>query len=94
MKFEGGRAKPENLPVEETIETRLLYLAEVKAEIKKHYAEYERKTKELREIKKSLENIITEEVKRMKKTVSVGNIRAEYIPQVQIRMKKEKNDEQ
>ena len=94
MKFEGGRAKPENLPVEETIETRLLYLAEVKAEIKKRYAEYERETKELREIKKSLENIIVEEVKRMKQTVSVGNIRAEYIPQVQIRMKKEKNDEQ
>lgn len=94
MKFEGGRAKPENLPVEETIETRLLHLAEVKAEIKKRYAEYERETKELREIKKSLENIIVEEVKRMKQTVSVGNIRAEYIPQVQIRMKKEKNDEQ
>ena len=94
MKFEGGRAKPENLPVEETIETRLRHLAEVKAEIKKRYAEYERETKELREIKKSLENIIVEEVKRMKQTVSVGNIRAEYIPQVQIRMKKEKNDEQ
>ena len=82
--------KPEELDLG-TLENQLTRLAEIKAEIKVKYDAYERSVKELREAKKSLENIIIDEVKKRKETVTVGNIRAEYIPQVIIKMKKEKH---
>ena len=66
---------------------------EIKAEIKEKYDAYEKSVKDLKEMKKSLESIIIEEVKQRKQTVTVGNIRAEYIPNVIIKIKKEKNHE-
>lgn len=89
MKLEGGRAKPENLPVEETLEMRLQTLAEMRTEMKAKRNQFRESTKHLRESIKSLENIITAEVMANRKSITVGNIRAEYVPTVKIQMVKE-----
>lgn len=78
---------------EETLEDKMTRLAEIKNELKTLNDEHLESTKHLRETKKSLENIIIDEVKKRKTTVTVGNIRAEYVPQVIIKMKKVKNGE-
>lgn len=91
MELDKGRAKPTDVTIEETLETRLAHLAEIKTELKKLNDEHNENTKNLREIKKSLENIIIDEVKKRKQTVTVGDIRAEYVPQVIIKMKKVRN---
>lgn len=78
----------------ETLDDYMIFLSEVKAELKKMEDAHREETKNLRETKKSLEAIIIEEVKKRKQTVTVGNLRAEYIPQVVIKMKKEKKNEQ
>lgn len=93
MELDKGRAKPPKEEIgDDSLEGKLLKLSEINTELKREKKQYLDKTKHLRDIKKSLETIITEEVKKLKKSVTVGNIRAEYVPQVQFRMKKEVND--
>lgn len=94
MELEKGRAKPKDVENadEDTLEARLERLAEIKAELKDEKQKFMDKTRHLRESAKSLENIITEEVKKLHHTVSVGNIRAEYKPQVIFKMKREQNN--
>ena len=87
-----GRPNIENVP-EENLETRMQQLAELKAEYRANKKEFENRNKHLLEAIKSLENIITAEVLELGKTVTVGNIKAEFIPTVRIRLKKV-NDEQ
>ena len=50
---------------------------------------YRDSTKTLRESIKGLEAIITDEILKLGKTVTVGNIRAKYVPTVVIEIKKE-----
>jgi len=93
MEFDKGRAKPEEVPDPmESLEGKLMVLAEQKLELKEEKRKFREKTKHLRESIKSLTNVVAEEVKQRRQTVTVGNIRAEYIPQVVIKIKKEKND--
>lgn len=93
MKFEKGRAKLVDVPDPmESLEGMLQKLAEQKLELKEEKQKYLEKTKHLRESIKSLENVVTEEVKKLHRTVEVGGIRAEYVPQVVIKMKKGKNN--
>lgn len=93
MILDKGRGRnPETEQSTDTLESKLMLLADIKTELRKRNREYQESIKHLKESKKSLEAIITEEVKQMKQTVTVGNIRAEYVPQVVIRMKKEQND--
>lgn len=88
--------RPYNLHVdvsEETVETRLEQLLEMKLEYKAAKEAFDNKYKSLKESMKSLENIITDEVLKTKKTVVVGNIKAEYVPSVVIKVKKECNND-
>ena len=95
MEFDKGRARPEiSEENPDTVEAKLMKLAEMKLELKQHRTEYQKKTKHLRESIKSLENIVMDEVMKRKETITVGNIRAEYVPQVVIKMKKEPEYEQ
>ena len=84
--------KPANGIQLDTLEDQMTRYAEIKAEIKEEYDAYEKRVKDLKEMKKSLESIIIEEVKKRKETVTVKNIRAEYIPNVIIKIKKEKQN--
>lgn len=85
---------PDHIDIpDETLEDRMEKLAELKAEYRSNKKEFERKNEHLLETIKSLENIITAEVLELGKTVTVGNLRAEFIPTVRIRLKKV-NDEQ
>lgn len=86
---------PEKVDVpEESLETRMMELAELKADYRSNKKEFERKNQHLLETIKSLENIITAEVMELRKTVTVGNLRAEYIQQVRIRLKKVEDEQQ
>ena len=89
------RAYPNNsLKVEEeTVEVRLAQLCEMKLEYRAAKKAFDNKYKNLRESIKSLENIITDEVIKAKRTVVVGDIKAEYIPTVSFKLKKEKDNE-
>lgn len=86
-----GRPNVEEVP-EESLETRMAQLAEMKAEYQTAKKEFKNKHKHLLESIKSLENIVIAEVMQGGKTVTVGNIKAEIITTVKIRMKKENND--
>ena len=77
----------------ETLETRMAKLAELKAEYQRDRKEFKEKHKHLLETIKCYENVISDEVLKMGKTVVVGNIKAEYVPQVVIRLKKVNNNE-
>lgn len=88
MEFEGGRPRPTEVEDKDSLESMLMQLAELKLEVKAEKQKFMDKTKHQRETIKSLENIISEEVKKMHRTVSVGNIRAEYKPMVVIKMKR------
>jgi len=93
MILDKGRGRhPEEEKEDDSLEGKLMVLADMKLELKDEKRKFLEKTKHLRETIKSLENIVSEEVKQRRQTVTVGNIRAEYIPQVVIKMKKEKND--
>lgn len=95
MNLEKGRAKPiidESEFPEDSLESRLTTLCEMKTELRDRNKAYKESTKHLRESIKAMENIIREEVVKLGKSVTVGNIRAEYVPQVVIKMKKDKND--
>lgn len=75
----------------ETLEDRLKQLEELKTEVRKAHREYDKKTKHVIDSIKGLENIITDEVIKLGHSVTVGNIKAEYIPTVKIRIKKVSN---
>ena len=93
MKFDKGRAKPEEVPDPmDSLEGMMTLLAELKANVKEKRKQYEDDTKHDRDEIKSLENIISEEVMKRKQTLVVGNIKAEYVPKVVFKMKKDKND--
>ena len=92
MELEKGRAKPTEVVDEDTLEAKMLRLAELKLEVKEEKQKFLDKTKHNREMIKSYEAVIMEEVKQLHRTVSVGNIRAEYHPNVVIKMKRERND--
>ena len=79
---------------EETLEDRLRELLEKKREYRAKQKAFKDKNKDLLESIKSLENIVIAEVTEMKRTVVVDDIKAEYKPQVIIKLKREKNDEQ
>jgi len=86
-------AKQGNIPwnVEvpvDTIESRLELLAEMKTEYRRNKKAFEAENKNLLESIKSLENIIVNEVIKAGHSVTVGIIKAEFVPQVKIRLKK------
>ena len=89
MEFDKGRGRTEKEEIPDTVESRMMKLAEMKLELRGYKTEYQKKTKHLRESIKSLENIIVDEVMKRKETVVVGNIRAEYIPAVRFQMIKD-----
>lgn len=95
MNFDKGRPKPipwnAEIP-EDSLENLLTQLAEMKTELRDRTKAYKDQTKHLRESIKAMENIVSDEVKKLGKTVTVGNIRAEYVSTVVIKMKKEQND--
>lgn len=78
----------------ETLETRMAKLAEMKAEYQHDLREFKEKHKHLKESIKCYENVISDEVMKMGKSVTVGNIKAEFVPQVVFKLKKEQNNEQ
>ena len=80
----------EEIP-EETLEDRLAKLCEMKQEYKAEKKAFKEKTKHLLESIKSMENIITGEVLQKRQTVQIAGIKAEYIPTVVIRLKKDNN---
>lgn len=81
------------IPDNNSLEAMLEQLAEVKTEIRKKNKAHKNDMKHLIDTAKSLENIVTSEVMKLQKTVTVGNIKAEYVPQVRIRLKKVNDDE-
>ena len=85
--------KSEIPEIEDSLESKLLRLADINSELRKRKKDYLESIKHLRESKKSLEFMITEEVKSLKKTVTVGNIRAMYVPTVEFKMWKEKDND-
>ena len=78
---------------EETVEVRLAQLCEMRLEYRAAKKAFDNKYKNLRESIKSLENIITDEVLKAKRTVVVGDIKAEYVPTVVFKLKKEKDSD-
>lgn len=95
MQFDKGRSKPiawnTEIP-DDSIEAKLAKLSEIQEELHRLNMEHKEKTKHLRETSKSLKNIITAEVLAIGKTVTAGNMRAEFVPTVVIKRKKEEND--
>ena len=87
-----GRPNVEKVQ-EETLETRMEQLAELKADYRAEQKAFDKKHEHILETIKSLENIIVAEVLERGTTVTVGNLRAEYVPTVKIRLRKV-NDEQ
>ena len=77
----------------ETLEDRMNHLAEMKQEYANNRKAFKEKNKHLVESIKTLENIISDEVLKLGKTVTVGNIRVEYVPTIKIKMKKEVNND-
>ena len=93
MILDKGRAKPEaEVEIEDSLEKKLMRLAEMRIEMKSKRNEFKKNTQHLRESIKSLENIITAEVLEKGKTIVAGNIRAEYVPMVRFQMAKENNN--
>ena len=95
MILDKGRSKnPDAVEVEmeDSLEKKLLRLAELKLEVRDEKQKYLEKTKHQREMIKTYEETISEEVKKLHKTVKVEGIKAEYKPQVVFKMKREKND--
>ena len=97
MILEKGRGKPIAWNTEfpdDSLEAKMQMLGEIETELTQRYREYKNSVKELKKTRESLRNIIEEEVKQRKTTVTVGIIRAEYVESVVIKKKREKNDEQ
>ena len=86
------RTVVEEVP-EETLEDRMMRLKELKQEYRDKRKAFKESTKNLLESIKGLENIISAEVLKVGHTVQVEGIKAEYVPQVVIRLKKEQDNE-
>lgn len=78
---------------DESVEARLRQLCEMKLEYRAAKREFNFKYKHLRESIKSLENIITDEVIKSKRTIVVDGIKAEFIPTVSFKLKKEETND-
>lgn len=78
---------------EETLEDKLKQLLEMENEYRVYKKAFKKKHENLVESIKSLKNIITAEVIQNKETVIIDGMKAEYIPNVVFRMKKEKENE-
>lgn len=78
---------------EETLEDKLKQLLEMENEYRVYKKAFKKKHENLVESIKSLKNIITAEVLQKKETVVIDGIKAEFVPNVVFRMKKEKEDE-
>lgn len=78
---------------QENLETRMMHLCEMKQEYRRKQKAFKDENKHLLESIKSLENIVMNEVMSLKRTVVFGDIKAEYKPQVVIKLKKEQNNE-
>ena len=68
-------------------------LFELKTELKKKREAYRKSVRHLNESISALENLISDEVKKQRKTVIHGGIKAEYQENVVIHMKKENTDD-
>ena len=79
---------------DDTLEAKMVRLSELKSEYKANRKAFREANKDLTDRIQILENLIRHEVMEKRETVTVGNIRAEYVPQVVIRMKKDKDNEQ
>lgn len=77
----------------ETLDDRLTKLYEMKVEYRRNQKAFKDANKDLLASIKSLENIIIDEVKKLGRTVKADGIKAEFKPQVVIKIKRE-NDEQ
>lgn len=92
MNFDKGRPKPipwnAEIPAD-SLEDRLTQLAEMKTELRDRTRAFKEQTKHLKKSIEAMENIVTDEVLKLGKTVTVGNIRVEYVPTVKIKLKKE-----
>ena len=75
--------------IAENMERLYALKKELKARNRKHSEEM----KPLKEEIQLLEADVIEEVLKAGKTIQIGNLRAEYIPTVRIKMKKEQNNE-
>lgn len=84
--------KSEEVEIEDSLEEKMKKLLEVRTELKAKREEYDRSVETLNQTRKGLENLIKAEVMERKRTVRVGNIIAKYIPQVEIRVVKEKKN--
>ena len=78
---------------DDTLEAKMVRLSELKSEYKANRKAFKEANKDLTDRIQILENLIRHEVMEKRETVTVGNIRAEYVPQVVIRMKKGKDNE-
>ena len=78
---------------EETLEDRMKQLLEMENEYRVYKKAFKKKHENLVESIKSLKNIITAEVIQNKETVIIDGMKAEYIPNVVFKMKKEKENE-
>lgn len=78
---------------EETLEERMIRLCELKKAYREEKKVFKEKTKNTLDMIKILENIISAEVIKMGHTVQTEGIKAEYVPQVVIRLKKEQNND-
>ena len=78
---------------QENLKTRMMHLCEMKQEYRRKQKAFKDENKHLLESIKSLENIVMDEVMSLKRTVVYGDIKAEYKPQVVIRLKKEQNND-
>lgn len=93
MILDKGRAKPESeVEIEDSLEKKMMRLAEMQLEMRAKKNEFRSQTKHLRESIRSLQEIITADVMERGKTIVVGNIRAEYVPSVRFQMIKENKD--
>ena len=73
---------------DDSLEAKMRQLGEVEAEISMKYRAYKESVKELKKTRESLRNIITAEVLRLKKSIAIGSVCAEYTESVVIHKKK------
>lgn len=74
------------------IEDDMQRYKELKDELKIEQDSYRKRTKPLRDELELLKTSIIDAVLKTGKTIQVGNVKAEFIPTVVIKMKKEKDE--
>lgn len=88
------KTKPQEIEIEDSIEVKMIRLEAMKREYKANRKAFQKENEHLLASIKSTENLVSSEILEKGHTVRVGNIIAEYIPQVRIRIKpmREEND--